>query len=93
VAETWKPAERAPSIATPSFGGPLGFWRSALRSLRPVLADLAKELEGGNLEEIVFPHFLSGPLDARQRIDFLRFHMARHTQQIERVLKDPSFPR
>ena len=88
VAETWKPKEVAPSIATPFIGGPLRFWLSALPSLRPVLADLASRLEGLSLEDVVFPHYLSGPLDARQRLEFLRYHMERHLEQMHRIRND-----
>ena len=87
VAETWKPKEVAPQIATPFMGGPLRSWCSAFRSLKQVLADLVAELDGESLNEIVFSHVLSGPLDARQRLDFLRFHMERHLSQIERIPK------
>ena len=92
VAATWKPRELAPPVATPSIGGPIAAWISNLRSLRTVLDDLATELETVNLEELVFPHFLSGPLDARQRLEFLRFHLERHGAQIERVRSHPAFP-
>lgn len=93
VATTWKPKEVAPGIATPHIGGPLEAWISSLRSLRSVLADLAKELDGVELEAIVFPHYLSGPLDGRQRLEFLRFHMERHLEQIRRVQAHPAFPK
>jgi hypothetical protein len=93
VATTWKPKEVAPSIATPHIGGPLEAWISSLRSLRSVLADLATELDGHDLEAIVFPHYLSGPLDGRQRLEFLRFHMERHLEQIRRLQSHSAFPR
>ena len=92
VSETWKPKEVAPQIATPFMGGPLRSWCSAFGSLTKVLADLAVELEAEKLDEVIFPHVLSGPLDARQRLDFLRFHMERHLGQIERIRKEPDFP-
>lgn len=92
VDETWKEREEAPPIATPHIGGPLACWVAALGSLTPVLAQLARQLEGQPLDEIVFPHFLSGPLDARQRLEFLRFHLERHATQVERVRRDPGFP-
>lgn len=93
VAATWKPKEVAPGIATPHIGGPLEAWISGLRSLRTVLADLAQELDGLDLEAIVFPHYLSGPLDGRQRLEFLRFHMERHIAQIRRLQSHPMFPK
>lgn len=93
VALTWKPKEIAPGIATPHIGGPLEAWLSSLRSLSFVLADLAEELDGLDLEAIVFPHYLSGPLDGRQRLEFLRFHMQRHTEQIRRLQSHHVFPK
>jgi hypothetical protein len=93
VATTWKPREIAPGIATPHIGGPLEAWISSLLSLRVVLADLAKEMDGIDLEAIVFPHYLSGPLDGRQRLEFLRFHMERHIEQIARLRAHPDFPK
>lgn len=92
VERTWNAHEIAPPIATPHIGGPLSAWVSCLKSLRPVLADLAKELEAIDLESIVYPHYLSGPLDGRQRLEFLRFHMERHLAQIQRVQAHPQFP-
>jgi hypothetical protein len=93
VAATWQTKELAPGIATPHIGGPLEAWISSLRSLRAVLADLAKELDGLDLEAIVFPHYLSGPLDGRQRLEFLRFHMDRHLEQIRRLQSHSGFPK
>jgi len=92
VERTWKSKEIAPPIATPHIGGPLGVWVSCLQSLRPVLSDLAKQLETLDLEAIVYPHYLSGPLDGRQRLEFLRYHMERHLAQIQRVKAHPQFP-
>lgn len=93
IAATWKPRETAPPIATPHIGGPLGVWISALRSLRSVLADTAVALDGLPLDDIVFPHFLSGPMNAAQRLEFLRFHLDRHHDQIRRIMGLDSFPR
>jgi hypothetical protein len=92
VERTWRATEVAPPIATPHIGGPLSAWIACLQSLRPVLADLAKELEAIDLEAIVYPHYLSGPLDGRQRLEFLRYHMERHLAQIQRIRSHPQFP-
>ena len=92
IAETWKPKEIAPGLATPHIGGPLEAWISSLQSLAAVLADLGRELDGLDLEAIVFPHYLSGPLDGRQRLEFLRFHMDRHLEQIRRIQMAPEYP-
>ncbi len=92
VAETWKPKEIAPPIATPNIGGPLSFWIEATHSLTPILASVGQRLEGLLLDDVVFPHFLSGPMDARLRLEFLRFHIERHIGQIERLRRRPDFP-
>jgi hypothetical protein len=92
VAETWNTKEVAPPIATPHTGGPLACWHSTFRSLTPALNDLAVQLETARLEDIVFPHFLSGPLDSRPRLEFLRYHMERHLTQIGRIRGYSSFP-
>lgn len=92
IAATWKPKETAPPIATPHIGGPLAFWVQATRSLTGVLAALGAQMEGIRLEDVVFPHFLSGPLDGRQRVEFLRFHIERHVAQIAHIRSAPGFP-
>lgn len=93
IATTWKPKEIAPPIATPHIGGPIQFWVTATRSLQPILSELGAQLDQAPLEEVIFPHFLSGPLDARQRLEFLRFHIQRHVDQIARIRSSAEFPR
>ena len=92
VARTWRLREVAPPIATPHVGGPAQAWRAAVQSSREVLQELGQLLEGLPLEDIVFPHFLSGSLDVRQRLEFLRFHLDRHHDQIRRVISAPGVP-
>jgi hypothetical protein len=92
IARTWKEKETAPPVATPHLGGPLEYWIECVKSCQPVLEKLGKSLEGMDLERVVFPHFLSGPLDAKQRLQFLRFHIDRHISQIERIKKSEAFP-
>jgi hypothetical protein len=92
IARTWKPKEIAPPIATPHIGGPLGYWISSCESCQTVLCQLGTALDGLDLEQVIFPHFLSGPLDARQRLEFLRFHLDRHRAQIERLFAQAQFP-
>jgi len=93
VAATWKPKEVAPPGATPHIGGPLDFWVAATRSLTPLLARLGSELESVSLDSVVFPHYLSGPLDARQRLEFLRFHIERHLGQLDDIQASSDYPR
>ena len=86
VERTWKGPVAAPPVATPHGAGTLDYWRAAFSASSHVVADVANKLEGKELSAIIFPHFLCGPLDARQRLEFLRFHMDHHLKQIQRVL-------
>lgn len=86
VARTWQPRETAPSSARPTGTGSLSLWLAHLSSCDALLAHLPGHLEGLPLDEVIHPHFLSGPLDALQRLDFIRFHMVHHGPQIRRVM-------
>jgi len=88
VEDTWQPKEIAPEIAEPRIGGALAYWVAALKARQAILEALEKQLKGIPLEDIVYPHPISGPLDARQRIQFLRFHMDRHREQVESIKRD-----
>lgn len=92
IDRTWKAREVAPPVAMPHIGGPKAVWVSAMRSLSAPLRDLAAQLTDEELDHVVFPHHLSGPLDARQRLEFLRFHMERHSAQIHRIRTHADFP-
>ena len=87
VAQTWQPKEQVPEIAAPRWGGALAYWMARLQSQQVVLEELAQALSGVALEEVIYPHPISGPLDVRQRLAFLRFHLDRHRDQVE-ALKD-----
>jgi hypothetical protein len=93
ITRTSREREAAPPIATPHIGGPLAYWMESFRMSQSILDALSSSLEGIELTSIVYPHFLCGPLDGEQRIDFLRFHMDRHCRQIERARNHPDFPK
>lgn len=92
VEKTWKEKETAPDVAAPRIGGPLAYWTERLRGCEATLDALARRIEPLELTSIVYPHVLSGPLDAGQRIDFLRFHLERHERQARDVMAAPGFP-
>jgi hypothetical protein len=92
IERTWKPKEEVPAGAGPRLGGPLSFWVVALESCQLLLEQIAKELAHEDLEDVVYPHPISGPLDAHQRFEFLRFHMDRHLSQVERLKEHAHFP-
>jgi hypothetical protein len=85
IAATWREREDAPANAIPFANGPLPYWVAAFAACQPVLDALGQVLEGLDLEAIVAPHVISGPLDARQRFAFLRWHMEHHRRQIADV--------
>ncbi|HSG49041.1 MAG TPA: hypothetical protein VLA43_14565 [Longimicrobiales bacterium] len=58
---------------------------SQLRSCDGPLEDLNRHLEGLPLDRVIYPHFLSSPLDAFQLLDIIRFHMEYHLPQIRRI--------
>jgi hypothetical protein len=83
---TWQPKEKVPAVAAPRFGGPLSFWSTSLHSLQEVLYEFGRDLKEDELRLQAHPHPISGALDFRQRIEFLRFHINRHDKQVSRVL-------
>jgi hypothetical protein len=51
-------------------------------------------LDGLDLATVIYPHVVRGPLvDARQGLEFLRWHLDYHCQQIEALKAAPGFPR
>ncbi|MCG8458619.1 MAG: DinB family protein [Holophagales bacterium] len=88
VERTWRTKEQVPEVAAPRWGGSLAYWAACLRSRQAVLEELAKQLEGFDLESVIYPHPISGPLDARQRLEFLRFHLDRHRAQVETLKRE-----
>ena len=92
VARTWQSREVAPDGATPTGRGGLPLWRAELQALTSVTATVQQAVEGLRLTSVIDPHFLSGPLDAGQRLEFIRFHIDRHRDQIAAVLREVSEP-
>jgi len=93
VTETWAPRQQAPDVATPRRRGPLGYWTVAIQCNQPLLEALPAALEGLDPGEVITPHPISGPWDARQWLAFVRFHLDLHGQQIEGVMRAPGFPK
>ncbi len=91
VAETWAPRQQTPDVAAPRRRGPLSYWRVALQSNQPLLEALPAALEGLDPAEVITPHPISGPWDARQWLSFVRFHLDLHRGQIEEVMRAPGF--
>lgn len=92
VERTWQGKEKAPEVARPKWGGATEFWIISLNNCQPLLEGLGRALEGSNLESVIHPHPISGPLDVTQRMQFLRFHLDRHRLQIENIKSHRDFP-
>ena len=84
---TWQPKEKVPAVAAPRLGGPLCFWKESLKSLQEILSAFGQDLKEDELRLQAHPHPISGALDFQQRIEFLRFHINRHQQQVSRILQ------
>lgn len=93
IARTWPANAEAPPWVVPTAGGPLAYCVACLRACQPVLDALGKALHGVDLAEVIFPHPISGPLDGRQRLEFLRWHLYHHRRQIHDIVAAPGFPR
>lgn len=87
VDKTWKSKETVPPVAAPRMGGPITFWIISLSGLQNQLDALGKELTDDELKIMTQPHPISGPLNMRQRFEFLRFHLDRHKSQVIDIYK------
>ena len=92
IARTWQPKEQAPDVAVPQWHGPLAFWVASLAACQVALEPLADVLAGMALAQIIAPHPISGPLDADQRLQFLRWHLDHHRRQVEEIKRSPGYP-
>jgi hypothetical protein len=87
IKRTWKEKENVPAIAAPRMSGPIKFWIISLASLQQQLNEMVKELTDADLSIMTYPHPISGPLNMRQRFEFLRFHLNRHEEQLKEIRK------
>lgn len=88
---TWQQYEKVPAVAAPRLGGPISFWKPSLNSLQVILDAFGRELQEDELRVQAHPHPISGPLDFQQRMEFLRFHISRHRDQVSQLLKTMSY--
>lgn len=84
VAEMWAPRQQAPDIATPRRRGFLDYWIVAIQCNQPLLEALPAALAGLDPTDVITPHPVSGPWDARQWLAFVRF---------QGVMRGSGFPR
>jgi hypothetical protein len=82
IAKTWKEKEIVPAVAAPRLGGTIAFWSASLHSLQGILEKLGEEMNDDSLEIMTHPHPISGAMNVHQRLEFLRFHIDRHLEQV-----------
>lgn len=92
IAATWKPKEKAMVETDPVGEGPLSYWIARYEACRSTLEQIPQVLAGLDPALALDLHYLSGPLDAYQRLEFLRFHTDRHYDQVERLKRTEGFP-
>jgi hypothetical protein len=87
IDQTWQPKEQVPPIAAPKLNSTLAYWTTALKNLQPVLEAFGNELKEDELRLRAQPHPISGHMDFQQRLEFIRFHIDRHAEQVKEVLQ------
>ena len=92
IAKTWKPKEKAMVETDPVGEGPLSYWIARYEACQSTLEQISQVLSGLDPAEALDLHYLSGPPDAFQRLEFLRFHTDRHYDQVERLKRTEGFP-
>jgi hypothetical protein len=89
IGKTWKEKEQVPESARPRWRGSLEYWIASFSGCQLLLKALGYELTGLDLEKVIYPHPISGPLNVIQRMQFLRFHIQRHHKQMEYLKNHP----
>ena len=89
--------DEAFTVKAPEYWCPQGktsglLWLEALKSNQVVIEKLPLVLDDELASRIVLPHFLFGPLDAMQWLEFFPFHLDRHVKQIARLRQRKDFP-
>jgi len=79
---TWREKELVPAVAAPRMGGTIFFWRESLKSLQSILEAFGRDIRDDELRLLAHPHPISGAMDFQQRLEFLRFHIDRHRDQV-----------
>ncbi|MBT8335005.1 MAG: DinB family protein [Gemmatimonadetes bacterium] len=77
----------APEAVIPKRAGrPLGYWSGRLREHQNAIESLAGAIEAVGPDRVVLPHFVAGPLNGWQRLEFFRWHLERHLAQMRRTV-------
>ena len=85
---TWQAKELVPAVAAPRMGGTISFWRESLKSLQCILEAFGDDIKDDELRILAHPHPISGAMDFQQRLEFLRFHINRHSEQAYRLITE-----
>ena len=64
-------------------------WKSLRKEIRDFLEDIDEE----TCRKEIFRHPVMGRMSILQGLAFMQVHLARHTQQVERIMHHPDFPK
>ena len=78
VDRTWNVREKAPPLAVPSLGASRSYWSERMRRNEALVSAFAELVEEAELDDLAYPHPISGPFTLRQGLEFIRFHLDRH---------------
>ena len=92
VENTWQKRTKFRRLLLQNGAVHLEFWMTNLANCQLLLRELQLYAVDVNLELAIYPHPISGPLNIIQRLEFLRFHMARHRDQIQQLRNHFNFP-
>jgi uncharacterized damage-inducible protein DinB len=64
-------------------------WKSLRKEIRDFLEDIDEETS----RKEIFRHPVMGRMSILQGLAFMQVHLARHTHQVERIMRHPDFPK
>jgi uncharacterized damage-inducible protein DinB len=64
-------------------------WKSLRKEIRDFLEDIGEE----TARKEIFRHPVMGRMSILQGLAFMQVHLARHTHQVERIMRHPDFPK
>jgi hypothetical protein len=85
---TWQAKEQVPAVAAPRMGGTISFWQESLKSMQSILEAFGNDIKDDELCILAHPHPISGDMDFKQRLEFLRFHINRHNEQVYTLITE-----
>ena len=83
---TWGGPVESPPLAVPQLRGSLAYWLLRLAGNGRLVEAFASLVSDAELNTVAYNHPISGPFTMRQGLDFCRFHLQRHHEQLKQAL-------